>query len=102
MANTTKTANETKAHEHIDQAAQAVHKGVDSAAQAAGKGEEQIRQVAKQIGEQAQQLSDQAKAQSERVSNAVSTYTQENPVKSVGIAFLAGALVAGLLCTKRK
>ncbi len=102
MATTTKTSTQDKAHDKVDQAAEAAHKGVDSAAAAAERSDEQIRQVAQQISDQAHVISEKAKAQSERVSNAVGTYTKENPVKSVGIAFLAGAVVAGLLCSKRK
>lgn len=90
-----------KAHAAVDKAADTAHKGVDGAASAAEHGQEQVDQVAKQISEQAHRMADTAREQSERVSSAVGAYAKENPIKTVGFAFLAGAVAASLLC-KRK
>ncbi|WP_191601527.1 DUF883 family protein [Marinomonas algicola] len=97
-------AKQTKrdnAHETIDKAADSAHKGVDKAAETSAKGEQKVQEVTQQISQQAHELADTAKQQSEKVTQAVSSYAKENPVKSVGIAFLAGALVAGLFCKKK-
>ena len=91
----------TKAHAAVDKAAESAHKGVDGAASAAEYGHDQVEAVAQQISAQAHKMAETAQQQSERVSSAVSEYAKENPIKSVGFAFLAGAVAASLLC-KRK
>lgn len=91
----------TKAHAAVDKAADSAHKGVDGAASAAEYSQEQVEAVAKQISAQAHKMAETAQLQSERVSTAVSEYAKENPIKTVGFAFLAGAVAASLLC-KRK
>ncbi|MGO2354379.1 MAG: DUF883 family protein [Marinomonas foliarum] len=101
MATTTKSTTQSKAHEKVDSAAEAAHKGVDSAAQMKEQSQERIEEVAHQISEQAHKIADTAKSQSEKVSTAVGEYAKEHPVKTIGIAFLAGALAASLL-SKRK
>ncbi|GAA0832128.1 MULTISPECIES: DUF883 domain-containing protein [Marinomonas] len=98
---TAKSTTQSKAHDKVDQAAEAAHNGVDGASAAAAKSEERIEEVAHQISEQAHKMADTAKQQSEKVTNVVGNYAKEHPVKTVGIAFLAGAVAAGLLC-KRK
>lgn len=98
---TTNSTTQSKAHEKVDKAADVAHKGVDSAAQAKEHSQERIEEVAHQISEQAHKIADTAKTQSEKVSSAVGAYAKENPVKTIGIAFLAGALAASFLC-KRK
>ncbi len=98
---TSKSNAQTKAHDAVDKAANTAHKGVDNAAEAAEHGQERAEAIARQVSEQAQAIADTAKAQSERVSTAVGNYAKENPLKTVGFAFLAGAVAASLLC-KRK
>lgn len=90
-----------KAHAAVDKAADSAHKGVDGATSAAEHGQEQVEAVAQQISEQAHKIAETAQQQSERVSSAVGAYAKENPIKTVGFAFLAGAVAASLLC-KRK
>ncbi|RNF52898.1 DUF883 family protein [Marinomonas hwangdonensis] len=101
MATTTKSTTQAKAHEKVDEVAETAHKTVDSAAQAKEQSQERVEEVAQQISEQAHKIADTAKQQSEKVSSAVGEYAKENPVKTIGIAFLAGALAASFLC-KRK
>ncbi|MBJ7553550.1 DUF883 C-terminal domain-containing protein [Marinomonas spartinae] len=101
MATATKSTTQSKAHEKVDEAAEAAHKGVDSAAQAKEQSQERIEEVAQQISEQAHKIADTAKNQSEKVTSAIGEYAKEHPVKTIGIAFLAGALAASFLC-KRK
>ena len=91
---------EVKAHKAIDRVAQGAHSAVDSAASAAGRGEDKLHQIADDMSAQASIIAEQAKARSEQVTSAVSTYAKENPIKTVGFAFLAGAVVASLLNRK--
>ncbi|MFQ3185885.1 MAG: ElaB/YqjD/DUF883 family membrane-anchored ribosome-binding protein [Marinomonas primoryensis] len=101
MATGIKNTTQSKAHEKVDSAAEVAHKGVDSAAEVKEKSQERIEEVAHQISEQAHKIAETAKSQSEKVSSAVGEYAKEHPVKTIAIAFLAGALAASFLC-KRK
>lgn len=96
-----KNNTQSKAHDAVDKAAEAAHKGVDGATAAAENGQERVDAMAQQISEQAHQIADTAREQTEKVSSAVGNYAKEHPLKTVGFAFLAGAVAASLLC-KRK
>jgi ElaB/YqjD/DUF883 family membrane-anchored ribosome-binding protein len=91
---------DVKAHKTIDRVAQGAHTAVDKAASAAVAGEDKLHQIADDMSAQASAIAQQAKARSEQVTAAVSTYAKENPIKTVGFAFLAGAVVASLLNRK--
>jgi ElaB/YqjD/DUF883 family membrane-anchored ribosome-binding protein len=101
MATSTKSTTQSKVHEKVDSVAEAAHKGVDNAAEMKEQSQERIEEVAHQISEQAHKIAATAKSQSEQVTSAVGAYAKEHPIKTIGIAFLAGALVASLL-SKRK
>ena len=97
---TAKNVEEVQAHNTIDKVATKAHGAVDRAASAAGAGEEKLHVVAEELSAQAHQMAETAKACSSQVSSAVGDYARENPLKTVGIAFLAGAVVASLLGKK--
>jgi ElaB/YqjD/DUF883 family membrane-anchored ribosome-binding protein len=52
--------------------------------------------LANELREHADKLAKSAKSRSEAVTSAVGDYTRENPTKSIGIAFLLGAVLAFL------
>ncbi|EKE79940.1 hypothetical protein [Idiomarina xiamenensis] len=87
---------EQRAHARVDKAAEKAHAAVDKAADAAGRSSDKLHDVADGLKEQAQHFAEQAGQRSRDVSNAVCTYTRENPLKTIGLAFLAGAVVTSL------
>ncbi|ETX10816.1 hypothetical protein MUS1_12630 [Marinomonas ushuaiensis DSM 15871] len=101
MATGTKSTTQSKAHEKVDNVAEETHNGVDNAAEMKKQSQERIEKVAHEISEQAHNIAATAKNQSEQVTSAVGSYAKENPIKTIGIAFLAGALATSLL-SKRK
>jgi ElaB/YqjD/DUF883 family membrane-anchored ribosome-binding protein len=84
------------AHDKVDRAAQRAHDAVNRAATMAGSGEEKLHNLADELRKQAEQLANSAKNRSDEVSSAVSDYTRTNPLKTIGLAFLVGAVVAFL------
>lgn len=94
MANA--AVNSDKAHAKVDGAAEKIHEAVDRAAAVAGTSEERLIELANELREHADKLAKSAKSRSEAVTSAVGDYTRENPTKSIGIAFLLGAVIAFL------
>ena len=94
MANV--AAASEKTHSKVDGAAEKVHEAVDRAASVAGSSEERLAELAAELRAHADLLVDSARSRSEAVSSAVGDYTRENPAKSIGLAFLLGAVIAFL------
>ncbi|MFT6592312.1 MAG: ElaB/YqjD/DUF883 family membrane-anchored ribosome-binding protein [Zhongshania sp.] len=94
MANAAATSD--KAHAKVDGAAEKVHEAVDRAAAVAGSSEERLIELANELRDHADRLAESARSRSEAVTSAVGDYTRENPAKSIGIAFLLGAVLAFL------
>lgn len=94
------TDPQDSAHSTVEQAAAKAHAAIDKAAGAAGSGEEKLHHMADEMRAQAEHIADTAKARSKELTDAVCEYTREHPVKTLGIAFLAGALVASLVRRK--
>ena len=88
--------DQSNSHEKVDKAAAKAHETVDRAAEMAGSGEERLYKLAEELREQAEQLANTAKSRSANVNSAVSDYTRENPLRTVGLAFLLGAVFAFL------
>lgn len=84
------------AHAKVDRAAERAHDAVNRAAEFAGSGEEKLQHLADELRTQAEQLASNAKRHSDEASAAVSDYTRTHPLKSLGLAFLLGAVAAFL------
>jgi len=80
-----------------DQVAQAAHETVERLAKSAAEAEERIRKVAEDAESNLRKSSGQAQQQSKEFGKTVTDYVNEHPIKSIGIAFAAGALFSALL-----
>jgi ElaB/YqjD/DUF883 family membrane-anchored ribosome-binding protein len=83
-------------HEKIDSTAERVHEAVERAAEMAGTSEERLMELAEELRAHADRLAKSARKQSAEVTSAVEDYTRENPIKTISLAFLLGAMLAFL------
>ncbi len=76
-------------HATTDRLSERAHESVDRIAKTAGKGEEKIRHEAAN-----------AKERSDETLHSISTFVEDNPVISLGVAFAAGAVLSAFLRRK--
>ncbi|MDF1692706.1 MAG: hypothetical protein P1U47_10050 [Zhongshania sp.] len=96
MENAKVASNSSKnsGHEKTDSAAERVHEAVDRAAAMAGTSEERLKELADELRGHADKLAESARSRSKEVTAVVGDYTRENPIKSIGLAFLLGTILA--------
>lgn len=82
--------------DHIDSLARKAHEAVDRAAKMAGSSEEKILGLAEELRSQAEQMGAKARERSQSASASVEDYTRKHPVRTLGFAFVLGALFAFL------
>ncbi len=87
-------------HETTDQVAGKAHEAVDRAAETAGKAEEYTREHTSHAGERVREAAADAHRRADDALDRVNCYVRENPLMSIGVAFIAGALYAWL--TRRR
>lgn len=92
-----KTASE---HETTDQFAGKAHEAVDRAAQTARKAEEYAREHASQADERIREAAAHGRQRADDAVDRVNGYVRENPLISIGLAFLAGVIYSWL--TRRR
>lgn len=83
-------------HETTEQVAHKAHEAVDRAAESAGKAEEYARDHASQADERVREASAHGRQRADDLLDRVNSYVRENPLMSIGIAFVAGALYSSL------
>ncbi len=83
-------------HETTDQVAGKAHEAVDRAAQTAGKAEEYAREHASSADERIREATTHGREKADDVLNRVNGYVRENPLISIGLAFIAGMLYTWL------
>ena len=88
--------SENKHHQRVGDAAERVHEAVDRAAAMAGTSEERLMELVEELRDHADKLAESARSRSKEVTAAVGDYTKENPIKSIGLAFLLGTVLAFL------
>ena len=93
-------ATKTTGHQTTDQVAEKAHEAVDWTAGAASKAEDRTREYASQADERVREAASQGRAHADDMVGRVNGYVRENPVMSIGIAFLAGAIYSAL--TRRR
>ena len=87
-------------HETTDQVANKVHEAVNRAAEAAGRAEEYTREHASQADERVREAAAHGRQRADDALERVNGYVRENPLMSMGIAFIAGVLYSWL--TRRR
>lgn len=87
-------------HETTDQVAGKAHEAVDKAAETAGSAEEYAREHAAHADEHVREAAAQGRQRADHMLDRVNSYVRENPLMSIGIAFIAGALYSSL--TRRR
>ncbi len=87
----------SKRNTNIKDVAEKAHNVVDKAASAAEKAELKASQASNQVKERAEEAIDSVKEASGNAQDKVVSYVNENPLKSIGIAFGAGIVAAALL-----
>ncbi|RDB42940.1 DUF883 family protein [Halomonas sp. DQ26W] len=89
-------ATNASGHETIDQVAGKAHEAVDRAAGTAGKAEEYAREQASHAEERVREVAVHGRQRADDALERVSSYVRENPLMSIGIAFVTGALYSSL------
>ena len=83
-------------HATTDRLSERAHQSVDQFANSAGKAEERIRHEAEGAKARASDAGEKAKQRSSEALHAISTFVEENPLTSLGLAFAAGTLFSVL------
>ncbi|PKM22814.1 MAG: hypothetical protein CVV10_02395 [Gammaproteobacteria bacterium HGW-Gammaproteobacteria-14] len=78
------------------QVAEKLHKTVDAAASSAGAAEDQLRDQAAQAAVKAREATEYARQRSADMVETVTSYTRENPLMALGLAFAAGVVLASI------
>lgn len=81
----------------IQNAADKAHNVVDNAAKAAQQVDTRARETTEQVIEKAAETVDSVKQTTGNAQERLTEYVNENPLRSVGIAFGAGLVAAALL-----
>lgn len=85
-----------QAHGTVDQVADKLHDVVDKVAEGLGTAEERVRREARQAAEKAREGQEFARTQGAEMVGKVTDYVRENPLTSLGIAFIAGSIFSAL------
>lgn len=93
-------AKKASGHETTDQVAGKAHEAVDKAAETTGKAEEYAREHAAHADERVREAAAHGRQRADDVFDRVNGYVRDNPLMSIGIAFIAGALYSSL--TRRR
>lgn len=90
-------ATKVGSHETTDQIAGKAHETVDKTAETAGKAEEYVREHASHADERVREAASQGRERADHVLERVKSHVCGNPLMSIGIAFIAGALYSSLM-----
>lgn len=88
------------AHEKVDNLAERAHPAVDKLASGAHGAVDRLAEMADATSARVSAGTERFNATRERVSENCSAYVRENPLASLGIAFLAGVVLSRLLNTR--
>ena len=87
-------------HETTDQVAGKAHEAVDRAAGTARKAEEYAREHASHADTRVREAAAVGRQRADDMLDRVNSYVRDNPLMSIGIAFVVGALYSSL--TRRR
>lgn len=85
-----------QAHGTIDQFAEKAHQAVDKTAEGLSTAEERLREEAREAAGKFREGKEFTCSQGEELVSRVSDYVRENPLTTLGIAFLAGSIFSAL------
>jgi ElaB/YqjD/DUF883 family membrane-anchored ribosome-binding protein len=92
-----RTSNHAKAHTTTDHLAEKAHEVVDRVAKNSAEAETRIREQADAAAHKVRDAEGRAKAAAERSADKLTSYVEQNPMMSAGIAFVAGVFISSLL-----
>jgi ElaB/YqjD/DUF883 family membrane-anchored ribosome-binding protein len=92
-----KVRNDTTTPTATDRIAAKAHETVDTIAERAQRAEREVRGAAERTAEQARQLRDEYADTAEQGLRRAASYVESNPLAFVGIAFVAGVLLATMM-----
>ncbi|WP_051219461.1 glycine zipper domain-containing protein [Oceanobacter kriegii] len=93
MANTARVQENTQAKKDVKEAA-------EQAADITESNVKKMQHAASHLYHQAHDVAESAASRSKEMGQVATTYARENPLKTAGMAFVAGALLSALI--KRK
>lgn len=80
-----------------DKVKRSAHDAIDKAAETASQAERKLRDTAHTSEQRLRHAGTDIQQVSEKAYGTARTYMREHPIESIGIAFVAGVLVSGLL-----
>lgn len=83
-------------HATTDRLSESAHGSVDQIAKTAGKAEERIRHEAEDVKAHAREAGQKTRERTDDTLHSISSFVQENPMISLGLAFAAGTLLSAL------
>lgn len=89
-----------QAHDTTDNLAEKMHRAIDKTAENVAHAEECLRKGAAHTADKINQGSHCAQVKTEEVISTVTSYVRDNPLLSLGIAFVAGSLISSI--TRRR
>lgn len=87
------SAGNDKDRRIIDRTAESIHESVDQIAEGARHADEKIREQAKRVEAKAEAAVADVRTQSAKLVGETTDFVKTNPLMSVGLALVAGALV---------
>lgn len=88
-------------HETTDQFVGKAHEAVDRAGETFGRAEEYAREHVSQAEERAREAAAKGRRQADDAVDRANSYVRENPLMSIGIAFIVGVLFSWLTARRR-
>jgi ElaB/YqjD/DUF883 family membrane-anchored ribosome-binding protein len=87
------SAGNDKDRRIIDRTAESIHESVDQIAEGARRADEKVREQAKRVEAKAEAAVADVRTQSAKLVGETTDFVRTNPLMSVGLALVAGALV---------
>lgn len=92
-----KTTKHTQSNSESERIAQVVHEAIDRFAEKAAEAEQRVRTAASDARANVKAKQQTVKEHADQAENAVESYVEAHPWRSLGVAFGVGIVIASLL-----